>query len=383
MTFDELEAMTGEERREHFEFEPEDQQIWTSHELAKHMNQIHHLEEKHKEQLRQEEQEKVLNELTQEWIKLCRQLDWNKPRRARELGVSVYLVYQFEQGRAGCESEIFSKVKALVDKYLGRVIEVLPFENTDLVYKLCGEVAESRDIRAIIGQPGMGKSHGLTHFHHVSYAEGRGRAILYVALIGLSRAGFARSLARAVGLSPEGNTDEVVGSIIEALRNDPAVLIIDEANHLPIDLLNLLRQIQDQAGCGLVLAGTGELFETLKSNRHLRQLHNRIASFEVLSGELSDDEMQMAMTKVFGEPISDASFRAMVEVTGKNIRMLIQLIKNLRRLGVDSSNLTPTMVENAGAKLISNQLGRIPRGSVLSKLRKAEPVPKIVAEKMA
>jgi len=385
VTLEELKQMSPADRRAHFDICPWDHKTWLNFEaveISKQLRQERTAEEDSAELARREQQRKQVEELRQEWLKLRRQLDWQNPRAVKELGVSRPTLHNFEQGRAELDSIIIPKVKGLVDKYLGRTIEALPFENTERIYRECIEAAENRDFRMLIAPAGSSKSFTLKKFHNESYSKGFGRSIFYVALIGLSRAGFARSLARAVGVSPEGNADEVIVSVIDTLQNNPALLIVDEANYLSVDFLNLLRQITDSAQCGLVLAGTEELFHTLSGKPHLRALHNRIVSYEELSGELSDEELAMAMAKVFGEPVSDAVFRAVTEVTRKNIRMLIQLVKNLRRLGVDSSTLTPTVVENAAAKLISNRLGRIPKGSALTKLKKPEP-PQTAAAKMA
>lgn len=378
MTLEELKQMSPADRREHFDVFPLDYAIWLKWEglqMVERTREERTVRDNIEAREREEELQRKVEELRQEWLKLRRQLGWQNPRAVKELGVSRPTLHNFEQGRAELDSIIIPKVKALVDKFLGRIIEVLPFENTERIYRECIEAAENRDLRMLIAPAGSSKSFTLKKFHNESYSKGFGRSVFYVPLIGLSRVGFARSLARAVGVSPEGNADEIFGSVIDTLQNDPALLIVDEANYLDVDFLNVLRQISDEAQCGLVLAGTEELFQALNGKPNLKPLHNRIVSYEQLPGELSDEEMEMALAKVFGEPVSDAVFRAVVKVTSKNIRMLIQLVKNLRRLGVDSSTLTPTVVENAAAKLISNQLGRIPKGSGLTKLRKPESAP--------
>ena len=52
-------------------------------------------------------------------------------------------------------------------------------------------------------------------------------------------------------------------AIIEQLRGRRALLVIDEAHHLPSGLIDELRCIRDQAECGLALVGNNEIRMTL------------------------------------------------------------------------------------------------------------------------
>ena len=57
-----------------------------------------------------------------------------------------------------------------------------------------------------------------------------------------------------------------------ARREKPPAVVVDEAQHLTISALEAVRELYDRAGCGIVLAGSHDLFEKfLKSRAQLEQ----------------------------------------------------------------------------------------------------------------
>lgn len=96
--------------------------------------------------------------------------------------------------------------------------------------------------------------------------------------------GFLDTLAVAIGVSPKGRRDELLNRIKSAMRGN-MLLILDELHELNLtsksytyfQALEVIREIYDETGAGMVLCGT-ELFETSvmqERNGVLEQLYRR------------------------------------------------------------------------------------------------------------
>ena len=96
--------------------------------------------------------------------------------------------------------------------------------------------------------------------------------------------GFLETLATAIGVSPNDKRDALLARIKNAVRGN-MLLILDELHELNLtsksytyfQALEVLREIYDETGCGMVLCGT-EMFETSvmrERNGVLEQLYRR------------------------------------------------------------------------------------------------------------
>ena len=64
------------------------------------------------------------------------------------------------------------------------------------------------------------------------------------------------TLYRLLALPTRKQTHGLVEDEIDRLNRDPPLILVDEANHLNVDGLELLRHIHDMTECGMVLVGT-------------------------------------------------------------------------------------------------------------------------------
>ena len=116
------------------------------------------------------------------------------------------------------------------------------------------------DIVLVHGQSGAGKSWAARH-----YCETRSATHYFECTRAMrTMSGMLARIAQAIDAwvkTPSALAYET--AIIEQLRGRGAILVIDEAHHLPAGLLDELRCIRDQAGCGLALVGNDEIRMTL------------------------------------------------------------------------------------------------------------------------
>ena len=129
-------------------------------------------------------------------------------------------------------------------------------ETTDDIMATLAHAQEMGDIVLIHGVSGAGKSWAAQH-----YCETHSAAFyLPVSCARRTMTGLLEQIATALGVFPARHSAaDYDAAIIEFLMPRSALLIIDEAHHLPALLLDELRCIRDQAGCGVAYIGDASI----------------------------------------------------------------------------------------------------------------------------
>jgi len=114
-------------------------------------------------------------------------------------------------------------------------------------------------IGIIIGDGGHGKSHCLRRYAEVN------KNTIYVELDDATTTTLMFSeIARKLGLDGSGSRAALKERLVENLQNRHLIVILDEASHLSVAKLNLLRQvIVIKARCPLILSGNRYLVNTV------------------------------------------------------------------------------------------------------------------------
>ena len=116
------------------------------------------------------------------------------------------------------------------------------------------------DMVLVHGPSGRGKS-WMTRRHCAARA---GAFYLSVTGATVTLAGLLSRLADAVGAGPEhGSALAAETAVVARLADRGALVVVDEAHHLSAKLLDELRCIRDNAGCGLALVGDDSVRMTL------------------------------------------------------------------------------------------------------------------------
>lgn len=143
-----------------------------------------------------------------------------------------------------------------------------------------------RNISIITGDAGIGKSEGVKF-----YANNSSQA-LYVEVGPLrSRKSLLREIAKKIDIMPKGSADMIIEMIVDKMKDTGKVLIIDEADRLDFEKLDMLRRISDLTRCGLVLVAVPK-FEGEISNKiaDYGQLSSRVGLCLRLN-EIKDDNL--------------------------------------------------------------------------------------------
>jgi DNA transposition AAA+ family ATPase len=153
------------------------------------------------------------------------------------------------------------------------------------VVSSCLFANENKCMVAVVGAPGVGKTIGLREFMRRARRDEINFSAISTNCMA-TPAHLMRRLADDMRLSTRGAAAEIADRIIAKLRRDPAVVIIDEAQHLNVRCLEALRHLHDESGCGLVLIGSQMLYRTLldgdESHYELKQLQDRIVDIKTI-----------------------------------------------------------------------------------------------------
>lgn len=144
------------------------------------------------------------------------------------------------------------------------------------------------DMCAVYGAPGLGKTLAARR-----YAGLRPNIWLATATRATrSVTGTLRQVADAMQLrSVPRRAADLESAAVERMRGSGGLLVVDEAQHLPIASLEELRSLHDASGCGLALVGSDPLWLRLSAGRHpeLAQLYSRVGKRVRLAGVTAAD----------------------------------------------------------------------------------------------
>ena len=128
----------------------------------------------------------------------------------------------------------------------------VPTETTDRVQGLFRQAQHMPVITVIVGEPGVGKTQAAEDY--------KAQNPNVVMITAAAKHGSARWLLGALGseinLTERGTSLRLLPMLVDYFRARKRPLIIaDEANHLAMEAVELLRHLYDRAGCGIALVG--------------------------------------------------------------------------------------------------------------------------------
>lgn len=179
----------------------------------------------------------------------------------------------------------------------------------------------------VYGQAGLGKTAAVA-----DYAAKNPDVLLIEADPTYTAKVVLKKLAEQAGADAKGNLHELMEGVIGRLKDSGRLVIVDEAELLPLRSLECLRRIHDKAGVGLALVGMPRLLVNLCGSRgELKQLFSRIAFKLDLGDETADTELaQIAESSLKGADA--ATIAELVTAARGNTRRLVKLLRGVSRL---------------------------------------------------
>lgn len=241
---------------------------------------------------------------------------------ARAIGVSAGALSQFRKGLyRGDNKTLEAKINSYIANYNAKSEDAIKKDEVFISfdYKMANfiinEAVAEREIALIYGVAGTGKTTILKEFERT-----HANAILIEVTPHTNARVLLEDLCEALKIQTPKGLRAMLRAVARYLANADKILLIDEAEHLPLRALEDLRRIADFSRVPLILCGTEILLRNLMGrNKELRQLYSRICGKHVMNG-LSKAESK----EFFGDYIYDfarENFRSSAKLYKKAVRL--------------------------------------------------------------
>lgn len=272
----------------------------------------------------------------------------SKAALAEMIGYSRTTYSRFEEGTyEGDEQDLRAAIRAMRDRIEGPggLSAVVGFRETmtaRLVFKAY-ELAKSGELVILIGESGEGKSEALKEVMRRASRNGHISPVYFECTVFTSAFALISALGKALGLDRRPNPDALLRDIAQKLKRSPRPILLDEVHYAHEKALEALRQIRDQSGIGLVLAGTStfaglgygqlgksDLLQDLVDHRpHLEQIISRATIWKVQG--ILPSEIEAIATDVLGRMSSEGTER-LQQRAGHSMRRLVRMLQQMRKI---------------------------------------------------
>lgn len=253
---------------------------------------------------------------------------------AKALGISKPTLNAYLQNKyTGRVDKIDRSVAAYLKQQTERLEMAklnIPFVETPTAKQMLGglELAHYMGkIGVIYGGAGTGKT---TTLHE--YKRRNPNCILIEPDTGFTAKILLQEICRQLKLDDVGNVHDLSDRIVNALHGSGRMIMVDEAEWLPIRALESLRRIHDKSKCAVALAGTFQLLVNLKGPKHeFKQLYSRVFTHTPIGENISENDLRCIAQTVLG--VKDKAFLDELILTAKsNVRKLGNLMEMIQYL---------------------------------------------------
>lgn len=204
----------------------------------------------------------------------------------------------------------------------------------------------SQEMGVAYGAPGLGKTSAAK-----AYVEEYPSTILIESYIGYTSTVLLQEIASRLNIEPHKKMHYNFGQCVERLKDTNRLLIIDEAEYLRYETLELVRRIHDMSNIGVLLVGLPRLIENLRGRRgEYAMLSSRIGVSASLQNLRYEDTEQLVKTVI---PDANGLCKIYHECSNGNARVLNKLIsRSLRVASINEVKVNAEVVREASKLLI-------------------------------
>lgn len=206
-----------------------------------------------------------------------------------------------------------------------------------MILEKCQEADERRELALLYGPPGIGKTFAIEEF--IDRVEkqtdpDRPKVFWVTAHSASTPKSLMAALCLQAGIPHSGTASTLAESLVRKLEMGRHLVIVDEASHLDIEAMELLRYVYDLGRLGVILVGTLRLYQILTDGSRpasdLEQLWSRVGICELLPGLMEWEARQM-IQKALG-PLPELTIKQILKETGNSARRLTKLLEQLKEL---------------------------------------------------
>ena len=280
----------------------------------------------------------------------------------RMLGVSATTISQIINGRYNIVPELENKIMDFLNSSQSKenqkeathsVTTLVETSTYKKVLEAINIMYVEMSIGVIYGEAGIGKSRALKEFK-----KEMSRTILIQATPAYTAKELFKALHIRLGGDGKGTLNGLFNEVVQHLSGSERVVIIDEAENLPNQALDMLRRLwdmtkddeSDEGTISLVLVGLERLLYNLKGKRgEFSQLYSRVA-IAVKLGNLRENDTKKFLKE--GVKGGEEYYKMFHELSGGNIRTL----KNLLKRSITISNINNIQLSEKAIKTANKQL---------------------------
>mgnify|MGYP000913694930 CR=1 FL=1 len=260
----------------------------------------------------------------------------NQTMLARGIGVSPASISMYLNdtyaAKGGNYETIEPKIEAFLEVQESKaqreelVLGFVETKTTRRIAEVMRDAHEAGEIAVIYGQAGLGKTQAVKN-----YCEKHG-AILIEANPSFTALVLMKKLAASVKLPTSGTLNDLFEETAYRLGGSERLIVVDEAENLPLRALEIIRRLHDDTGCGLVLSGMPRLVANLRGKHgELVQLHSRVAGALNLGDSLPDAELEQIARATLPEA-DDETIAELVKHSNGNTRRMSKLMRGSVRV---------------------------------------------------
>lgn len=260
----------------------------------------------------------------------------NQSQIARGVGcapaaISMYLSGTYAD-KGGKYATLEPKIEAFLDlqesvaKREDLKIEFVTTKTTRRIAEVMRDAHEGGEIAVVYGQAGLGKTMAVKH-----YCELNPSSILIEANPSFTVLALMRKIAEACKLPSSGSLNDLFEAVAERLEDSGRLIVVDEAENLPLRALEILRRLHDETGCGMVMSGMPRLVSNLRGKHgELVQLYSRVSVALPLGDALPDDELRQIAGATLPQA-DDETLDELVKLSNGNTRRMSKLMRGAVR----------------------------------------------------
>lgn len=249
---------------------------------------------------------------------------------ADAIGISASALtnYLTDKYQAKDLSSIEGKIETFLNKVSDREqltapvdVGFVPIESSGNIFEIADYSRLKRRIGVVVGEAGVGKTTACRE-----YARQHSDTVIIFAHRSMTQKSLFKAIAKQIGVDERGLTCDIFARVAQHLGD--RLLIIDEAEHLSIPMLDELRRLNDPefGNSGLLLVGLPRFVELIRSRQHdYAYLRNRINQSVTVTNMCLEDTSSI-VRKAFPEFASVAICKCFHKFSGGNPRRLIKLI---------------------------------------------------------
>lgn len=224
----------------------------------------------------------MLERARQELLAFMEQSGKPQKQISKELGLSTSVISQFLSGTyTGNNDEVAKDILQYLSVSKGRLNSVQTsffyenLQNTRSVLFACNYAHTKNDMTLVSGDAGAGKTTALEF-----YAQNNTGVIMVTAnSCTTSPNAILKLICNKISKQTPGNKAAMMELIVKTLTDSNRLLIIDEADHLSLQAMQAIRNINDLAHIGIVLSGNDKIYTQMVQGRRVgefEQIRTRI-----------------------------------------------------------------------------------------------------------